>query len=212
VAVAEVVADREAGLLERPPEWVVALVVIVGKPDLAREVGQVHGARSERSESLHFFDRVRNVDDGHLVRHGQAVRVVCGEVDEVIGERAADRAPIALDEPEGTECADLGVEHLCLDTVAVHRGEARDRIAVPRIAHRFHVPRVERELATAAELLVDARLLGDRVVERLVQRARDPFADGVEAHRDVRVGRDQSGGGHRRLRFPGSVACRHDSY
>jgi hypothetical protein len=189
---AEVMADRDPRFLEYAPERVVAGVVIVGKAELARVVGEVHRARAEAREALYFPDRVGDVDDGHLIRHGQPPRIVSREVGEVVGEGAADGTPVSLDETIRAKRADLRVEHLRVDAVAVHRRQARDGVVVARVAHRLHVEIFERQIAAAAHLIVDARLQGDGVVECRAQRLRDSLPDGVEAHRYVRVGGDQS--------------------
>ncbi len=107
------------------------------------------------------------------------------EVAQVVAERTADRPPVAADETERAKRADLRVQHLGVDAVAIHGCESRDRIAIARVAHRLHVEVVERELLASAQLGVDAGLLGDGTVERLVQRRGHALTDRVEAHRHV---------------------------
>ena len=66
--------------------------------------------------------------DGAIRVDGEPLRVVRGEVREMVGERAGDRTPVALHEAVRAERAHLRVEHLRLDAVAIHGREARDRI------------------------------------------------------------------------------------
>ena len=213
VAVAEMVADRQAGLLEHAPERVVARLVVIGQPELAREVRKMHRPRAHTREPLDLGHRVRDVDDRHLIRDGEAIRIVRGEVAQVVAERTADRTPVAADETERPKRADLRVQNLGFDAVSVHGGEPRDRIAIARVAHRLHVEVVERELLAFAQLGVDAGLLGDRIVERLVQCRRHALTDRVEAHGHVRIGGDQPGTRHRSLQTRCGVAARkHTSY
>ena len=78
-----------------------------------------------------------------------------------------------------------------MHAVAVHRGEPGMGVAVAGVAHRLHVPRLQRELLAAPQLLVDRRLGRDRVVEEVVQLRRHPLAHGVERQGDVRIRRDE---------------------
>jgi len=143
-------------------------------------------------ESFDLLDGVRHVDDRDLVRHGQTVGIHGGEIAHEIGERAADRFPVALHQTERTKGADLGVENLGLDAVAVHRFEPGVRLLVPGMRVRLHVEVLDRHGSAAAQLGVDARLSCRRIVECLAEPGRHPFTDGVERDGDVGVCRDET--------------------
>ena len=74
-------ADREAGLLDRREQRVVALVVVVGQAELGREHRELQRlARRADADPLHLGDRDVDVVDRDLVRDDQALRVGGREV------------------------------------------------------------------------------------------------------------------------------------
>ena len=81
-----------------------------------------------------------------------------------------------------------------------------DGIVVAGVAERLDVPVLERQLPSAAQVVVDLGLRRDGVVERLVQGPREPFPDGVESNGYVRVGGDQLGHGPSRVLRVRSIA------
>src|SRR5881396_2908759 len=97
----------------------------------------------------------------------------------MVVERSADRLPIALDEAIRSERAHLGVEHLGVNSITVHRRKPSYRIVIAGIAPRFHVPVLHRDLAALSMFFFLAGLCRGCVVERVAQSVRDAFADDI---------------------------------
>jgi hypothetical protein len=135
-----------------------------------------------------LIDRVADVDDRQLVGDQQPVRVDRGEVGQVVVERAGDGPPLVADQVEVPERAQLGVEHLHVDAVAVHLLEPGVRLVVPRAARPLEVEVLaESHLHPAAELAGRRGLDLQRFVVGPDERLRQSVADVVRADQYVRV-------------------------
>ncbi len=148
----------------------------------------MHRTRSLAGQTLHFGDRVVNVDERNLVRDQQARGTGRGEVDQRVVEGLISLAPAALHLVVDAEGADLAVQHLGVHPVAIHVLKPLGGIVMPRAS-----PRLMRELARQreaflAELLCDRLLFGgyDRVI-LFVEFLRQPRLDLIVGGGDVRI-------------------------
>ena len=180
-------ADGDARLVEHRPQRLVALVVVVGEAKLGGVVGQLDGAGPDGGQPLDLGDGVLDVDDRQLVRHDQALRVDGGEVGEVVVERPGDGPPLVTDEMEAPEGAQLGVQHLGLDAVAVHVAQAGRGIVVAGALGTLLVERVHGQDLPGTHLRVRRGLHGERVVIGGDEPLRQPRPYVVGAHQHVRV-------------------------
>ncbi len=152
------------GLLQRRPQRVVPGVVIVGKAQLGRVIGQLHGPGSEGGEPLHLGDGMVDVDDGDLVGHHQTLRIHRGEVGEVIVERPGHVPPSVLDQVEMAERAEFGVQDLHVHLITVHVLQPSLGIEIAGAPGALQVEGLQRHHLPAPHLLVRHGLGGERVV------------------------------------------------
>ena len=126
----DVAADRQAGLDDRGEQRAVPIVEVVGLPELGGEHGELQRLAARRGDALHLPHREVDVVDRNLVRDDQARRVGGREVVQRVVERARRLVRAVLQEIEVAIGAHLAVEHLDVDAVGVHVGEARVRVEV----------------------------------------------------------------------------------
>ena len=123
-------ADREARLLDRGEQRLVARVPVVGEAQLGGEDRQLQGLAAALGRPLHFGDRVFDVVDRNLVRDDQPLRIFRRELGERGVERARRLLAAVADEVQVAEGRDLAIGDGRLDAVAVHVGEPCLRVAV----------------------------------------------------------------------------------
>ena len=128
-------ADRQAGLLDRGEQRVVALVVVVGEADLGREHRELQRLAAHLGDALHLLDREVDVVDRDLVRDDETVGVGRAELVHRVVERDRRLRGATFDLVEVAEPAHFAVEDLLRDAVEVHRLEARLRVGVAGLRH-----------------------------------------------------------------------------
>ncbi len=143
--------------------------MVVGQAQLGRKVGQMDRTGAQAGEAKHLLHGVVDVDDRHLVRHGQAFRVDRCELTQVVGEGAADRLPVPFHQAEMSERRHFRVQDLGLHPVAVHGRQPGDGIGVAGITERIQVPIGHVQFLAPLEPLLIGRLHADGVVEGFAQ-------------------------------------------
>jgi hypothetical protein len=204
----EVLADRHPGLRQQGPHRVVALVVVLGEPDLGREGGDVDGTGALLGQLADLPQRVVDVDEGHLVRGHQPGAVDRGEVEHHLVEGVGGLPPPLAHQRVVPEGRDLAVEHLRGDVVTVHRLDPGVRLPVARVPHRLGAEAGGEDLRVQPPHLleVERRLLGHGVVPGGVEPGGEVRLDLVGRDPNVRVHRDQPDGHLNPLRHRGAVS------
>jgi hypothetical protein len=127
-----------------------------------------------------------------LIRDQQALVVGGGELLQRIVERARRLPPSFLDPVKVAIGADLAVQHLDVNTVAIHVLEPRGRIAVTGTPPRLMIELDPCAAGARGQFFLMAPLLGDRRVVFVVILPRQVLLDVVVSGFDVRVGGNQA--------------------